>query len=65
MKEITLRVEDRKFKTLVSFLKTLDYVKVSEDRFTLRDFQRSLAEVKLMRAGKLPKKQIEQLLNEL
>jgi len=65
MKEITLAVEDKQFDTLLHFLKTLDYVKVSDGIFTLRDFKRSLAEVKLMREGKLPKRPIEQLLNEL
>jgi hypothetical protein len=65
MKEVTLTIEDNKFDTFIEFVKTLDYVKVSKDEFTIRDFQRSLTEVKLMESGKLPKKSIEKLLNEL
>jgi hypothetical protein len=65
MKEITLSVDDSKFKTFVEFVKTLDYVKVAKDDFSIREFQRSLAEVKQMQSGKLPKKKIEKLLNEL
>jgi hypothetical protein len=65
MKEVTLTIEDSKFETFIQFVKTLDFVKVSKDEFTVRDFQRSLKEVKLMQSGKLPKKQIEKLLNEL
>jgi len=63
MKEITLTIDDNKFETFIEFVKTLNYVRVSADEFTIRDFQRSLKEVKLMQTGKLPKKSIEKLLN--
>ena len=65
MKEITLTIEDKKFEAFVNFLKTLDYVKVAEDSFTLREFRRSLNEVKLMQTGKLRKRDVRELLNEL
>jgi len=65
MKEVTLTIEDNKFETFIEFMKTLNYVKVSKNEFTVRDFQRSLKEVKLMQSGKLPKRPIEKLLNEL
>lgn len=65
MKEVTLTIEENKFDTFIEFVKTLNYVKVAKDEFTIRDFQRSLKEVNLMQSGKLPKKSIEKLLNEL
>jgi len=66
MKQITLSIEyNKESRTLIEFLKTLKYVKVSEDEMTLKDLQNSLREVKLMRDGKLKKKPIESLLNEL
>ena len=65
MKQITLNIEDNKFETLIEFLKTLDYVKLSGSDFSVKDFQNSLIQVKKMQAGKLPKKPIEKLWNEL
>jgi hypothetical protein len=63
MKQITLEIEDNKFETLIKFLKTLDYVKVTKGDFTIKDLQSSLVQVKKMQSGKLPKKSIEKLLN--
>lgn len=63
MKQITLEIEDTKFDALVKFLKTLDYVRVSKGSFTINDFQNSLNQVKQIKEGKLPKRNIEQLLN--
>jgi len=66
MKQITLSIEyNKESRTLIEFLKTLKYVKVSEDEMTLKDLQNSLREVKLMRDGKLKRKPIESILNEL
>jgi hypothetical protein len=66
MKQITLSIEyNKESRTLIEFLKTLKYVKVSEDEMTLKDLQNSLREVKLMRDGKLKRKPIESFLNEL
>jgi len=49
----------------MKFLKTLNYVQVSESDMTIQEFQSSLRQVKLMKTGKLPKKPIEKLLNGL
>jgi len=57
MKEITLTIDDNKFETFIEFVKTLNYVRVSADEFTIRDFQRSLKEVKLMQKGNFLKNQ--------
>jgi hypothetical protein len=63
MRQVTLNVEDNKFETLLNFLKTLDYVKVSDSDMTIQQFQNSLKQVKQIQAGKIQKKSIEKLLN--
>ena len=63
MKQVTLNIDDNKFDTLVNFLKTLDYVEVSDSDLTVQEFQNSLKQVKLIQSGKLPKQPIEKLLN--
>ena len=65
MKQVILNIENNKFDAFINFLKTIDYVKVSKTDFSLTDFQNSLTQVKKMQTGKLPKKSIEKLLNEL
>lgn len=66
MKEVTLTIEEKKFDTFIEFVKTLDYVKVVKtDKGVLKQLERSLKDVKLMQAGKLPKKSAQQLIDEL
>jgi hypothetical protein len=66
MKQITLSVPETKFKVFLDFVKTLDYVKVKEvDDIAFKELESSLRQVKLMQTGKLPKKSIDQLLDEL
>jgi len=66
MKQITLTVAESKVKTFLDFVKTLNYVKVIDtEEIALKELQSSLKQVKLMQTGKLPKKSVEQFLNEL
>ena len=66
MKQVTLNISDKKFKTFMEFIKTLDYVKVEEvEETALQELQSSLNQVKLMKEGKLPKQSAQDFLNEL
>ena len=67
MQQLTIQItDDSKYQTFLDFIKTLDYVKVNEgnDSF-LSDLFLSLEQVSKIKKGKLPKKSIESLLNEL
>lgn len=66
MQQLTLQIDDAKFKTFLEFIKTLDYVKVNDpnDQFIL-DLYNSLDQVKKIKSGSLPNKSIESLLHEL
>jgi hypothetical protein len=66
MKQLTLNIDDSKFKAFLEFIKTLDYVKVEEvGDPSLEELQNSLKQVKLMQEGKLPKQSAKDFLNEL
>ncbi|MEX0986146.1 MAG: hypothetical protein WD052_01625 [Bacteroidales bacterium] len=66
MKQITLNIKDNKFHTFLEFIKTLDYVEVTEvDKKALSELQHSLNQVKLMQEGKIEKQSAEDFLNEL
>ncbi|AFL82990.1 hypothetical protein Belba_0327 [Belliella baltica DSM 15883] len=66
MKQLTLNISEKKYNTFLEFIKTLDYVKVEDvDEDTLNNLKVSLAEVKLIREGKLPKQTAKDFLNEL
>ncbi len=66
MKQLTLNISDNKFHIFLEFIKTLDYVEVSEvDKKSLKELQTSLNQVKLMKEGKLEKQSADDFLNEL
>ncbi len=66
MRQLTLNISDNKFQTFIEFIKTLDYVEVSEvDKKSLNELQSSLNQVKLMQEGKIEKQPVEDFLNEL
>jgi hypothetical protein len=66
MKQLTLNIKDNKFHTFLEFIKTLDYVEISEvDKKALTELQNSLHQVKLMKEGKIEKQPAEDFLNEL
>lgn len=55
-----------KFDAFLKFFKTLDYVKVEDNKEKdLEELQSSLKQVKLMKEGKLPKQSANDFLNEL
>ncbi len=65
MKQITLTIAENKFKTFLDFIKTLNYVEVVDAKdVAIKELQNSLKQVKLIQSGKLPKKSIDQLLDE-
>ncbi len=65
MKQITLTIAENKFKTFLDFIKTLNYVEVVDTKaVAIKELQNSLKQVKLIQSGKLPKKSIDQLLDE-
>ena len=65
MKQLTLNINDNKFRTFLEFVKTLDYVEVQEDDKSLAELQNSLNQVKMMREGKIEKQMAKAFLNEL
>ena len=65
MKQLTLNINDNKFRTFLEFVKTLDYVEVQEDDKSLAELQNSLNQVKMMREGKIEKQMAKDFLNEL
>jgi len=66
MKEITLKVNESKFKVFLEFIRTLDYVEVDEstEKF-IAELTSSLAQVKQMKEGNLPKHNAKDFLNGL
>ena len=65
MKQLTLNINDNKFRTFLEFVKTLDYVEVQEVDKSLVELQNSLNQVKMMREGKIEKQMAKDFLNEL
>jgi hypothetical protein len=66
MRQLTLNISDSKFHTFLDFIKTLDYVEVSEvDKKALNELQNSLRQVKMMQEGSIEKQKVEDFLNEL
>jgi len=66
MKQLTLNISDSKFQAFLEFIKTLDYVEVSEaDKKSLSELQNSLNQVKMMQEGKIEKQSANDFLNEL
>ncbi|EKT84897.1 hypothetical protein [Leptospira santarosai] len=73
MKQIILNVPDQKYPFLMELLRNLNFVNVQESgeekeptkKEILEDLTESVQEMKLIRAGKLKAKPIQQLLDEL
>lgn len=66
MRQLTLNISESKFQTFLDFIKTLDYVEVSEvDKKALNELQNSLRQVKMMQEGSIEKQKVEDFLNEL
>ncbi len=66
MRQLTLNISDNKFNTFLEFIRTLDYVEVTEiDKKALNELQKSLNQVKKMKEGKIKKQSAEDFLNEL
>ncbi len=64
MKEVLLSIEDSKYDAFINFVKTLDFVKVSED-VTLEGIKKSLEEAKSMESEELSKKSVKKFLKGL
>ena len=62
MKQITLNIEESKFKAFLSFIKTLDYVSVSteESEISLAQQEEVLKRMKLMEEGKMASRSWEE-----
>jgi hypothetical protein len=66
MKQLTLNISENNYHAFLEFMKTLDYVEVSEvNKKSLGELQNSLKQVKLMQEGKIEKQSAEDFLNEL
>ena len=66
MKQLTLNIDENKFKAFLEFIKTLDYVKVEDsEEQAIEELRNSLKQVKLMQEGKLPKQLAKDFLDEL
>jgi len=71
MKQLIIDVQEQKYDALKAYLEELDYVEISDEgdvvteEELLETLRRGMKEVKLMIAGKIKKKPIEELLNEL
>jgi hypothetical protein len=66
MKQLTLNISENKFNAFLEFIKTLDYVEVSEpDKKTLGELQSSLKQVKMMQEGKIEKQEAQDFIDEL
>ncbi|OQX80981.1 MAG: hypothetical protein B6D61_01320 [Bacteroidetes bacterium 4484_249] len=66
MKQLTLNINDNKFKSFLELIKTMDYVEVSEtNNETLEVLQNSLNQVKKMQEGKIEKQTVKDFINEL
>ncbi len=66
MKQLTINIKDNKYQTFLEFIKTLDYVEVTEaDQESVEQLGKSLEQVDLMKKGKMNKQSAEDFLNEL
>lgn len=65
MKQLTLNINDNKFRTFLEFVKTLDYVEVQETDNSYIELQNSLNQVKMMQEGQIKKQSANEFLNEL
>ena len=65
MKQLTLNINDNKFRTFLEFVKTLDYVEVQETDNSYTELQNSLNQVKMMQEGQIKKQSANEFLNEL
>ncbi|MBW8330501.1 MAG: hypothetical protein K0M40_00655 [Prolixibacteraceae bacterium] len=64
MKQLTLNINDNKFRTFLEFVKTLDYVEVQETDNSYTELQNSLNQVKMMQEGQIKKQSANEFLNE-
>jgi hypothetical protein len=66
-RKITLRVPESKYSFLLELLENLEFVELEEPskEQLLHEIKQSFQEVKMMEAGKLPKKTARELLHEL
>lgn len=66
MKQLTLQIDENKFKAFLEFIKTLDYVKIEDqEEKAIEELRNSLHQVKLMKEGKLTKQSGRNFLDEL
>ena len=66
MKQITLNIEENKFKTFLNFIKTLDYVALSEEtEIPLAQKEEVNRRIKLMEEGKLKKRTWDEAKNDI
>ena len=57
MKQITLNIDESKFKAFLSFIKTLDYVSVSEEiEIPINQQKETERRLKLVQEGKMKKR---------
>jgi len=65
MRQLTLNINDNKYKAFLEFIKTLDYVIIEDTDAALAELQDSLNQVKMMKEGKIEKQNVDDFLNEL
>ena len=71
MKQIIVNVPDKKFSFFIELVRSLGFTDVKEKgvstskKEALKGIEQGLREVKMIQEGKLPKRKIEDLLNEL
>lgn len=66
MKQITLNIEENKFKAFLNFIKTLDYVALSEEtEIPLAQQKEVNRRIKLMEEGKLKKRTWDEAKNDI
>jgi hypothetical protein len=66
-RKITVRVPEHKYSFVMELLENLEFIKIEEPskEQLIQEIKQSFKEVKMMEAGKLPKKTARELLHEL
>jgi hypothetical protein len=66
-RKIIVRVPESKYSFLIELLENLEFIKIEEPskEQLIQEIKQSFKEVKMMEAGKLPKKTARELLHEL
>ena len=71
MKQVIVNVPEKKFTFFIELVKSLGFTDVKEKtdssnkKEALKGIEQGLREVKMIQEGKLPKKKIQDLLNEI